>query len=45
MLSNAMRMKFIVQAAATSLALVACSDKDEKAPTAGPRRPAFFGRR
>jgi peptidoglycan-associated lipoprotein len=31
MLSNVLRMKFIVLAAASTLALVACSDKDDKA--------------
>jgi peptidoglycan-associated lipoprotein len=34
MLSNALRMKFIVLAAASTFALVACSDKDDKAPIA-----------
>jgi peptidoglycan-associated lipoprotein len=52
MLSNALRMKFIVLAAASTLALVACSDKEEKAPiatapaqtgTAAPQRPISDG--
>jgi peptidoglycan-associated lipoprotein len=34
MLSNALRMKFIVLAAASTLALVACSDKDKGGPIA-----------
>ncbi len=32
MLSNALRMKFLVLAAASTLALVGCKDKDEPAP-------------
>ena len=36
MLSNALRMKVLVLAAASTLALVACSDKDDKAMTTTP---------
>ncbi|MEN3974813.1 peptidoglycan-associated lipoprotein Pal [Emcibacter sp. SYSU 3D8] len=53
MFSHALRMKFIVLAAASTLALVGCSDKDEKAPiatapsgpsgTAAPSRPVSDG--
>ncbi len=34
MYANALRMKFIVLAAASTLALVACSDKEDKQPAA-----------
>lgn len=41
MLSNALRMKFIVLAAASTLALGACSDKEDPAPIAtAPSGPA-----